>query len=358
MTSSREMINPAKTNLSVNNRALTAPEKAAVIISLLGAESAGPIVDKIEDCHLRSFMSALENINQLPRESMLAVVAEFITELHGRRGSFKGGPNAAKELVSSMFPEDRVTQLFGAPPPPPPPKTSADKVWALLSEHPVEEVAKYLSSQKSAVAAIALSKLDIAKAGEILSELPEEVSLLCVAEMSRGSAVDPRTVDAIAELIETELFIETPGESGSESAVFVGEVLGILPRDRRNKMLDALEASDPVQAALVRKSMFTFEDLKEKLPVTAIPIIFRDFDQVDLIRVLKVGGEQQPDIIEFLYENISQRMANDFKDQVGDLNALNPKQGDAAISSLMTFINKLEKEGRIVLIKKEPQEAA
>ena len=59
-----------------SNRPLTPPEKAAVIIALLGAESAGPIVEKIEDKHMRTFMYALENLQQLPlgRHGVNAVV--------------------------------------------------------------------------------------------------------------------------------------------------------------------------------------------------------------------------------------------------------------------------------------------
>jgi len=56
---------------------LKAPEKAAVIIGLLGAEYAAPIVEKIEDHHLRRFMKALGGLHDIPRETMLGAVAEF-----------------------------------------------------------------------------------------------------------------------------------------------------------------------------------------------------------------------------------------------------------------------------------------
>ncbi len=101
-------------------RVLSGPEKAAVILALLGAENAGPVVEKIEDKHLRSFMNALENLKAIPRESMLATVADFITELSARRGGFRGGPAAARELAESLFAQEHAARLFGAPPPPPP----------------------------------------------------------------------------------------------------------------------------------------------------------------------------------------------------------------------------------------------
>lgn len=336
---------------------LTAPEKAAVIISLLGPENAGPIVEKIEDRQLRAFMTALENLQQIPRESMLRVVADFITELQGRRGGFKGGQEAAKELAKSMFPEERVTRLFGAPPPPPKPKTTADVVWSSITERDVSEVVKYLQTQKSVVTSIILSQLSPDKAGEILSELPEDISIQCVAAMPRATLADTRTVDAIAELVQLEFLTDDKEDNDGDSVAFVGEVLGILPRDRRDKMLKTLEETNPEQAALVKKSMLTFEDLNTKLPVTAIAIIFRDFDQVKLIRMLKAGAEQAPAVVEFFFGNITQRMASQYQEQVEDLKTMSQKQGDNAISSLMAFISKLEKDGRIKLIRPEEDQA-
>lgn len=345
------------TALGARGGNLSAPEKAAVIISLLGAENAGPIVEKIEDRQLRAFMSALENLQQIPRDSMLSVVADFITELQGRRGGFKGGRDAAKELAKSMFPEERVTRLFGAPPPPPKPKTTADVVWTTINEREVADVVKYLQTQKSAVISIILSQLSPDKAGEILSELPEDISIQCVAAMPRAALADGRTVDAIAELVQLEFLSDDQEDNDGDSIAFVGEVLGILPRDRRDKMLKTLEETNPEQAALVKQSMLTFEDLKTKLPVTAISMIFRDFDQVKLIRMLKAGAEQAPDVIEFFFGNITQRMAAQYQEQVEDLKVMSQKQGDNAISSLMAFISKLEKEGRIKLIKPDEDEA-
>ncbi len=332
-------------------RPLTYPEKAAVIIALLGAESAGPIVEKIDDKHMRSFMNALENLQQIPRESTLAVVADFITELRARRGGFKGGPDAARELVGNLFEEDRVNRLFGAPPPPPPPKTSADAIWSELRSRKIVDIAAYLKTKKSAVVSIILSQFSTDIAGEILAELPQDLAVDCVGEMSRDAAIDQRTIDAIAELVQIEFLSADQDGDSKNSVAFVSEVLGILPRDRRDIMLETLERSNPEQAEQIRRGMLTFEDLTSRLPTIAIPMIFRDFDQNKLLKALKAGEEQAPKTIEFFYSNISQRMAGQYKEQVEDIKSLSQKEGDNAISGLMGFISKLEKDKKIELMK-------
>ncbi len=336
---------------ALDHHRLTGPQKAAIIIALLGADNAGPIVEKIEDKYLRAFMSALENLRLIPRDSMLAAVADFITELGARRGGFRGGPEAARELAENLFAEDRVARLIGAPPPPPAPKTSADAVWALLKERKAADIAHYLSGQIGEVASIILSQFPTDVAGEILTELPEEVSVACVQQMSRDTDIDQRTIDAVAELVQTEFLAEGKGIDTSSSTAFVSEILGILPRERRDMMLGSLEKADPEQAERIRKGMMTFEDLPKRLPTTAIPILFRDFDQDKLHKALKAGEDQEPATIEFFYANISQRMAGQYKEQVEELKDISQKEADGAISSLMGFISKLEKDGRITLIK-------
>jgi len=340
---------------SVPGSPLNGPEKAAVIIGLLGAESAGPIVAQIQERHLRRFMAALTNLKELPREIMLSAIAEFITQLEARKGGFRGGPDMVKDFVESLFDEEKAARLFGAPPPNSQPE-GAIEVWAALKKEKMEDIVKYLSTQRAEVISVVLSQFDPGESGEILSELPSDLSIACVQQMSRGVTLEDSTLEAIAEIIRDEFLLADNTDNEKEAALFVSEVLGVLPRDRRDAMLALLEETDPQKAEIIRKAMLTFEDLTTRLPVTAIPIIFKDFAAEDLMKALKVGEEQNPEVVEYLFANISQRMAGQFKEEMGDLPALSQKEGDKAITALMSFIGKLEKDGRITLIKKQEPE--
>ena len=337
---------------------LRAPEKAAVILALLGPENAGPVVEKIKDEHLRAFMYTLENLKLIPRESMLSAVADFITELEERRGGFRGGTAAARELAESLFETDRAAQLFGKASGTKPENASSEATWAELRIRKVPDIAAYLASQKSAVISIVLSQFSSEVASEILSELPEQLSVSCVRQMSRGEKIDDRTLAAVAELIQSEFLATAEAEDEGGAVDFVSEILGILPKDRRDMMLGSLDKADPEQAKLIRKRMLTFEDLPKRLPTTAIPIIFKDCDPEMLLKALKAGQDQEPATVEFLYANISQRMAGQYKEQVEELGGISQKEADNAIATLMGFISRLEKEGRVTLIKPVSEDAA
>ena len=334
---------------------LKGPEKAAVIIGLLGPDYAGPIVEKIEDHHLRRFMTALNNLKDIPRDIMLGAVAEFITELSQRKGGFKGGPKAVERFVETLFDESRVAELMGAPAKPKALKDSSD-IWAALVKSKQADITAFLSGQPPEVVSLILSQLTPIESGEILGELGEDMSIACVRLMSRGLTPDERTLNAIAEFVRLEFLEAETSDTSKEAALFVSDILGVLPRERRDAMLDILTQSDPEKAALIKGAMLTFEDLTQRLPTSAIPIIFKDMDDTKLCEALKAGGAQSADTVEFLYANISQRMAGQVKEKVDALPDLSPKQADKAVTGLMVFIGQLEKSGRITLIKAAPKE--
>jgi len=321
---------------------LNGPEKAAVIIGLLGAKHAGPIV--------RRFMQALTSLPNISREIMLSAVADFMTQLERRKGGFKGGVDVTRAVMEELFDPDEVTRLFGMPVVKTQPE-GAIEVWAEMKKANRDDLVKYLSTLRGEVVSIILSQFPPSESGEILTDLPEDLSVICVNHMAMGAVFDDQTLAAVAELVRDDFLLMDNTDTEKEAAMFVSEVLGILPRDRREQMLKVLEETDPAKATLIRGAMLTFEDLPKRLPTSAVPIIFKDFDSELLLQALKVGAEQSAAAVEFLYANISQRMAGTFKEDVEDLKSVSSKEGDKAISALMGFIGTLEKDGRIVLIK-------
>lgn len=329
---------------------LSRMQKAAIIIALLGKDAAKPLMDSIGEKHMRSFVKAMESINLVPRPVLLATVADFITDMNSRNGSFRGGQQKARELAENLLDTERANRLFNTAPVSIVADTDSSKVWEKLALESSADIAVYLNSQRPEVVNIILSNLSPAKAGEILGELADDMADAGGYLMSEGSPADADTLAAIAEVIEIEFLTESGGDENSEAASFMSDVMGVLPRQRRDRLMEVIEKNNPEQAARIRRGLLTFEDLPVRLPKTAIPIIFRDMDNKQLLLALKAGEDAEPMTTGFLYGNISQRMADQFKDDVKSLPAMTEKEGEAAVVSLMAFISGLEKSGTIAYI--------
>ncbi|NNC37688.1 MAG: hypothetical protein EX271_04930 [Acidimicrobiales bacterium] len=334
---------------------LSHPEKAAIVIALLGVDSAGPIVEKMNDMHLRRFVNTLGDINQIPRREMLSAVADFLSDLKAQSGGFKGGADTARQLAENLFETERAANLFDdLPAVVVRTNDSQSDVWSSFSQKKTAQIVSYLSKQRNEFVAIVLAQMSTDKAGEVLSELPEEMSVVCIDKLSRKQEIDPRTLSAISAVIKAEFLEISQVDEGSKAVSLVSEILSIVPKDRREAVLNHLKKTDPDQAKKIEQGMMTFEDFPDRLPSTAIPIIFRDFDQEMLIKALKAGQDLEPKTTEFMFANISQRMAEQYKEQVEELADLPQKEADGAITAIMGFVSKLEKEGRITLIKPKP----
>ncbi|WP_306252770.1 FliG C-terminal domain-containing protein [Parvularcula sp. IMCC14364] len=330
---------------------LSGPQKAAIVIALLGREFAGPVVEKIGDRHLKVFLSAYENMKLVPRQILLHAVEDFIANLEIVSAGLKCGQKEARGLAEEILDEKRMEKLFGNAQIIEEADENETTVWHTLAQRKSAEIAGYLEKQRPQVAAIVLSKVPSGKAGEILGEIDDEVSTKIVSYLTRPGKIDPITLSTIGKVIDTEfLSVEGGGEKNDNPLKSVGEIFSVLPTAKREALIEFLTEKDEAIAEQVKKGIITFEDLPDRLPRNAVPIIFREADTVDLLKALKMGQGNAPESLEFLFSNISQRMADQFKEQLEDIADISQKEGEAAQSVFMATVSRLEKEGRLSLI--------
>ena len=68
------------------SKPLTRQQKAAVIIGVLGAEAAGPVLEQFDENSLRHFTHAMSGLKRIDATAVRATIAEFLSELQQERG--------------------------------------------------------------------------------------------------------------------------------------------------------------------------------------------------------------------------------------------------------------------------------
>jgi len=290
---------------------------------------------------------------EVPRPKMLAVIAAFVVELNTRQNLFRAGPNKAMDIARGVLDEDRLTRLANLDPSLKPTKvTPKQGVWAELDKRSPKSICDFITKQKTEVAAFILSKLSNEVVSDILVELPETEAVAYLKELSEDTEVAPFVQKAVEKFVLTEFLEAEEDEVQSESVAYVADLISSLDRERRERILDDIGKQDAMRAKSIRDEMLTFDDLPDRLPVTAIPIVFKEYDRVSLLEMLKAAeGGSQP-VIDFLLGNISQRMAEQIKEEVGELFPMKDKAAAKAIASFMAFLGNLEKEERLTFIPK------
>ena len=329
---------------------LTPPQKAAIILASLSPEFAGPIVERISDDNIQRFLKALRQLRDVPREKILAVIADFIVTMNGRKGMLKAGPDKAMEIAQGILDGDRFDRLTMDASMRRQPVSKG--IWGEVEVKSTEMICRFLVTQKAEVAAFILSKLPNDVVSDILMDLPEEKSLAFVNKISEGISFAPFVEKAIEKVVRED-FLDAPEDHGNQKAItYVADVLSVIDRSRRESILSGIEQDSEERAQKIKDEMLTFDDLPERLPPTAIQIIFREFDKKALNRMLKAGAIDSQIVTEYLYSNISQRLAGSIRETVDGLDPLNEKEAAKAIADLMSFVSQLVKDERITLIKK------
>lgn len=325
----------------------TGPQKAALIIAALGPEAAGPIIERIGDKHLKAFAECYARLQHVPRNDLVSVVAEFLTRVStDEDGGLKGGFEQARDLISRFRTPEEATKIFDTIDVP-----GGRTVWQKLEAIADDEIAGYLGRQNPQMAAVVLSRLNLDKASAILAKLPDEMAQDVVTRLSKPAPIRPEALKALAASIETEFLApmrkvekkEKPGET-------IGAMLNNMSEEKRNSFLAFIEKNKPEILADVKASIMTFKDIPARVPAKAVPQITREVDVPTLLKAVKYGRQNAPETVEFLFSNISQRLVQQYDEQINDMQPVPLAEAEAAQSQVMVAIRRLVAEGVFELI--------
>jgi len=339
------------------NNTLTPEQQAAVVLVSLAPESAQPIADILGTEGLRRVKSTLDGLSHVPRKELLSAFAVFLTELNDRIGGLQGGKGRAHSLLASALGPELAGSI-AAPLEIDFPLMSAapQTIWDQFANTETSALAAFIGDQAAPLAALMVSQLPPPKMAEILSELEETLSvdvIACLAKDSQPSAIALQTAET---MVEAYLLNGATDLSKDPRLEEVGEILGSLPRSLRDAALEKLDATDVDRAAAVRKALLSLEDIPERLPTRGVQTIFREVNPDILLAGLAAASAEVPEASDFLLGNISQRMAEQYRESMAALNLETQSDRDKAIGALLREILSLSRSGQITLLERPSKE--
>lgn len=258
--------------------------KAAIVVRLLLNEGTDLPLEELPDDLQAALTQQMGTMGLVDRETLYSVVHEFADMLDGIGLSFpKGIGGALTALDGKISPQTaaRLRKEAGV--------RMAGDPWQRLRDLPADELATLVQAESTEIAAVILSKLDVPKAAELLSHLPGPEARRITYAVSQTGTITPDTVDRIGLSLAAQLddrpevaFDTGPGER-------VGAILNLSAATTRDEMLDALDEEDADFASTVRKSIFVFKHITERLSPRDVPQVIREVDQGDLVIALALS---------------------------------------------------------------------
>jgi flagellar motor switch protein FliG len=327
-------------------RALTGPERAAVLMLALGEQYGGKIWGMLDDDELRMLSITMSTLGTVEAPSVENLLLEFVGRLSAS-GSLMGNYDATERLLQQFLPPERVGGIMDEIRGP-----AGRNMWEKLSNVQEEVLANYLKNEYPQTVAVVLSKIRPEHAARVLSILPEELALDVVNRMLRMEAVQKDVIERVEQTLRTEFMSNLSQTRRRDAHEVMAEIFNNFDRQTETRFLTSLEEQNRESAERIKTLMFTFDDLI-KLDTGSAQTLMRHIDKDKLAIALK--GAAEP-VRQFFMSNMSTRAA---KMLVDDMQAMGPvrlREVDEAQMLLVNLAKDLAAKGEIVIAKQRGDE--
>jgi flagellar motor switch protein FliG len=325
---------------------MTGRVKAAVIVRLLLAEGAPLPLSSLPEHMQAALTEQIGRMRLVDRTTLGAVVEEFLNELEQVGLSFPGGIEGALTMMDghiSTTAANRLRRLASA-------SGKADP-WDRIMVLDEDRLLPVLEQESEEVAAVMLSKLPIPKAASLLGRLPGDKARRVAYAVSQTGNVDPETVRRIGQSLAAQLDTQPARAFETGPVERVGAILNVAAAATRDDVLLGLDETDAEFAQKVRRAIFTFVHIPDRIEARDVPRIVRVVDQAVLVTAL--AGARTDELAAagtFILDNLSQRLAQSIRDEVAERGTVKDKDAEEAQGAVITAIRDLEAAGELSFV--------
>lgn len=328
---------------------MTGIRKAAILVILLGEETAGDLLKQLPQDQARLIVKEVGSLDAIDTALADSVVEDYFFEAI-RPEPTCGGADLAHRLRSrsSLLKEGEEDMSEG------PVEVDDSHIKPLLEVSP-RQLAETLAEEQSQTVALILLNLPTQRATEVLRALPEERKSEVLIRMAglkqvRGdilgeliSALEPR-------LKSQEAIPDKPIEI--DSLQVTADVLSQLGRADARHLLELLKATDAERAEALGELVFTFDSLADA-DDRGIQDLLRQVETKNLALSLIGAGEEITGKVE---ANLSERAAVLLHEEMEMLEKSREEDRVAARKEILALAMQLEQDGKLEFVEAVPEE--
>lgn len=321
---------------------LTRRAKAAIIVQFLLNEDADVPLSSLPDDLQAELTQQLGRMRYVDRETLNQVIEEFADELESVGMSFPGDMAGALSALDGRISHRTAARLrkeAGV-------RQTGDP-WERINKLDEERLEALVVGESIEIAAVMMSKIDTAKAAKVIARLPGDRARRISYAISMTAGVSPEAVDRIGLSLAAQLDAEPPKAFEKKPDERVGAILNYAASAKRDELLQGLEETDREFAERVRKAIFTFANIPERLKKSDVPKITRDVPtDVLATAIAAAASEAEMAAVEFLLENMSKRMSGSLREEAAGM-SVSAKKGEAAMNQVISAIRDLVAAGEV-----------
>ncbi|ASN05728.1 flagellar motor switch protein FliG [Virgibacillus necropolis] len=320
---------------------LTGKQRAAILLISLGPDVSAQVYKHLSEEEIEKLSLEISSVKKVESKLKEDVLEQFHQIALAQDFISQGGIGYAKTVLEKAFGKQEASSIINR-------LTSSVQIrpFDFARKADPQQVLNFIQGEHPQTIALVLSYLDPEQAGQILSALPQEMQADVAKRIATMDSTSPEIISQVEQVLERNIsssLTEDYTQTGGIQAVV--EVLNGVDRSTERTILDALEIQDPELADEIKKRMFIFEDIVI-LDNRAIQRVIREVENEDLRLSLKVSSDEVKDLV---FKNMSQRMAETFKDEMEYMGPVRLRDVEEAQSRIVAVIRRLEDIGEIVI---------
>ncbi|HEY7386543.1 MAG TPA: flagellar motor switch protein FliG [Beijerinckiaceae bacterium] len=337
----------AGTQVEIKNFSeLSGPQRAAVLLLMLGEKHGGPIWAMLEEDEVKRVSYAMAQLGSIEARTVEELVVDFVSRLSSA-GAVTGSIDRTEELLAKIFPADEVASIIsdikGA---------SGRRMWQRLSHIDADILGAYLRNEYPQTVAVILSRISPDHTARVLSILPDDFAVDVMNRMLKMDTVQKEALEHIEETLRNEFVTTISQATRRDANELMAEVFNAFDRQTEARFFSALDSVNRDAAKKIRELMFTFEDLT-KLDPGSVQTLMRQMDRDTLGRALKGAPEGVRD---FFFSNMSTRASKNLQDEMAAMGPIRLKDVDDAQSKMVNMAKELADKGEIMISKNRAEE--
>jgi flagellar motor switch protein FliG len=327
-------------------RALTGPERAAVLMLALGEQYGSKIWSLLDDDDLRALSVTMSTLGNVDASAVENLLLEFVGRLSAS-GALMGNYDGTERLLQQYLPPERVAGIMDEIRGP-----AGRNMWEKLSNVQEQVLANYLKNEYPQTVAVVMSKLRPEHAARVLAILPEELSLDVVNRMLKMEAVQKEVLERVEQTLRTEFMSSISQTRRRDAHEVMAEIFNNFDRQTETRFLTQLEEENRESAERIKALMFTFDDLV-RLDTGSAQTLMRHVDKDKLAVALKGASEA---VRQFFLSNMSTRAAKMLLDDMQAMGPVRLRDVDEAQVLLVNLAKDLAAKGEILISKSRGDE--
>lgn len=236
---------------------LTGSQKVAILMVSLGSDVSASILKNLREEEIQNITREIANVKSITKEDKKLVLEEFKELLESGQFIIPGGEDAAKEILSKAFGDDKAQTVLG---------NIHNKLnrqpFQFLNDINPEEIALITKEEHPQTIALTLSYLKPQLASKVLQELPNELRAKIAKRIATMDQTSPEAIQEVEKILRAKIIeMGTDQYHNVDGVNILAEILNNMDRDAEKNILTSIEEDNDHLAHEIKERMFVFENI-------------------------------------------------------------------------------------------------